>query len=374
MKRKIINSIKRILKATILTIFVLSVLIFAFLKLNPAFGGKPTDESLTRIQNSENYNGKNFENKIPTNLSVKIKNKHPFAKVFKSIFFPPENKKPNSPLVSETLDGENFSNGDIAWLGHSTVIFRTNNMTVLTDPVFNNASPIPYTFKPFEVTNKTEIENLPEKIDVVLISHDHYDHLDYKAIKKLDYRTDKFLVGLGVKAHLLRWGVSETKIQEFDWYEETVINDTKFVFAPARHFSGRSIGDKNKTLWGSWIVKSENLSLYFSGDGGYSSEFKKIGEKFGPFDIAFLEDGAYNKNWPKTHMFPEESVKASVDLSAEVMVPIHWAKFDLSVHTWKEPIERTVKETRLKNINLATPKIGQIFTLKNIPKLNWWEI
>jgi L-ascorbate metabolism protein UlaG (beta-lactamase superfamily) len=252
----------------------------------------------------------------------------------------------------------------------------------MTDPVFNRASPLPsfnsnsksnfFNGKPFEFENPILIDDLP-KVDVVIISHDHYDHLDSKAIKELSDLVDYFIVPLGVGAHLERWGVSKNKITELDWYESNNYKDIEFTFAPSLHFSGRGVFNGNSTLWGSWIVKSKSLSAYFSGDGGYSETFKKLGEEYGPFDIAFIENGAYNVDWSNVHMYPDEAVQASIDLKAEILFPIHWSKFDLSIHPWDEPIIRITKEAAKKNVNLATPMIGEVFELNAIPKKSWWE-
>ena len=252
----------------------------------------------------------------------------------------------------------------------------------MTDPVFNRASPLPsfsskskrnfFNGKPFAFENPILIDNLP-KVDIVIISHDHYDHLDSKAIKDLSNRVDHFFVPLGVGAHLERWGVNKNIITELDWYDSKNYKNIKFTFAPSLHFSGRGVTNGNSTLWGSWIIKSNKLNAYFSGDGGYSETFKKLGDQYGPFDIAFIENGAYNVDWSNVHMYPDEAVQANIDLKSKVLFPIHWSKFDLSIHPWDEPIIRITKEAEKKNVNIATPMIGEIFDLINLPKTPWWE-
>ena len=259
---------------------------------------------------------------------------------------------------------------------------KTEGLVVMTDPVFNRASPLPsfnsksksnfFNGKPFIFENPVVIDDLP-KVDVVIISHDHYDHLDSKAIKDLSNQVDQFFVPLGVGAHLERWGVNKNRITEYDWYDSKDYKNIKFTFAPSLHFSGRGVTNGNSTLWGSWMIKSKTLSAYFSGDGGYSETFKKLGNEYGPFDIAFIENGAYNVDWSNVHMFPDEAVQASIDLKAQVLFPIHWSKFDLSVHPWDEPIIRITKEAEKKNVNIATPMIGEVFELSSIPKKPWWE-
>lgn len=270
------------------------------------------------------------------------------------------------------FDKAAFKNGDFVWFGHSTVLMKTDSVTVLADPVFYNASPVPMTVKPFPMQTVHTIDDLPE-IDVVIISHDHYDHLDYKAIQELDEKVSRFLVPLGVKAHLLHWGVNAEKITEMDWYENTQYQSVEFVFTPSRHFSGRGITNRSSTLWGSWVVNSSSANIFFSGDSGYFDEFKKIGERYGPFDIAFVEDGAYSVNWSQIHLMPEESVQVGIDLGTKVYFPIHWGKFDLSTHVWTEPIERAKKEAEKHNLSVATPIIGEVFTATDYSKSTWWR-
>ncbi len=352
--------------------------IFLYLILHPAFGGKPDMESKKRIKNSKNYNGKIFKNILPTEMITKgnIMDK---LTVVKSQLFPSKEKNPKKVIKSKALDIEKIHNEHFVWLGHSTILFKTNNKFIITDPVFYNAAPIPFVKRPFKVTNKFPIKDLPY-IDVVLISHDHYDHLDYHTIKEIASNVGLFYVPLGVKAHLQRWGIPDEKIMEFDWYDEITFKNIQFVFTPSRHFSGRSINDRCKTLWGSWVIISPNIKIYFSGDGGYSNEFTKIGNMFEGFDIAFMECGAYNKLWKNVHMFPEETAQAIIDIKAKIGVPIHWGKFDLSTHTWNESPERLLKAINEYNskqeehkIRITTPRINEIIHLQYLPQAQWWK-
>lgn len=177
---------------------------------------------------------------------------------------------------------------------------------------------------------------------------------------------------LGVKAHLVKWGVDESKIYEFDWFGEQKIGNLNFTFCPSRHFSGRTF-KRNTTLWGGWAVEEAGFSFYFSGDGGYGKYFKMINEKFGDFDLVFIENGAYGDGWPYVHMKPEESAQALKDLGAKLGVPVHWGKFDLSYHAWDEPIKRFEKAATKLELNYATPMIGEVFTAQNQPRKKWWE-
>ncbi len=284
----------------------------------------------------------------------------------------PGRENPDKPLPSRKFVAQNFGNDDFVWLGHSTVLFKTSDLVVLADPAFNRASPVPGIANPFPLQHRFEIDDLP-KIDIVVISHDHYDHLDDRAIKKIALQGSHFLVPLGIKAHLMRWGVAETHITELDWYQFQEYQSIRFTLAPSRHFSGRKFDNQNSTLWGSWVIRSNTLNIYFSGDSGYSKTFAELGQDYGPFDIAFVENGAYNLDWASIHMFPEEAVQAGIDLKAERLFPIHWGKFDLALHPWDEPAIRFTAEASKRGVRVVTPMIGEIFDLKSAPNLNWWD-
>lgn len=286
---------------------------------------------------------------------------------------PEKGKIPTTLLPSAKFNKNELLNNSFVWLGHSTILMKVNELVIITDPVLYNASPVPGTVKPFEIEHPIKAKDLPQKIDIVLISHDHYDHLDYKAIQELEPRISYLYVPLGIKAHLLKWGVPESKIKEKDWGETINYNNVKFTMTPARHFSGRGLTNRFTTLWCSWVITSQDLNIFFNGDSGYFDEYKTIGEKYGPFDISFMENGAYDKDWAEIHMLPEESVQATIDLKSNLMFPIHWGKFDLANHNWKDPIIRASNETELKKVHIATPLIGEIFTLKNIPHQKWWQ-
>ena len=285
---------------------------------------------------------------------------------------PPRDKNPKGSLPTIQFHGNTLTEGKFVWLGHSTLLMNTAGLVVMTDPVFNRASPVPIFGKPFAYENPINIDDLP-KVNAVIISHDHYDHLDSKAIKDLSKIVDRFFVPLGVKAHLERWGVDADRICELDWHDSEDYKDVEFTLTPAQHFSGRVPGKLNSTLWGSWVVSSEKVKVYFSGDGGYSETFRELGDRYGPFDIAFVEGGAYNADWSEVHMFPNETVQASIDLKANVLFPIHWSKFDLSIHPWDEPIIHITKEAGRRNVKITTPMIGEVFDLTNLPKSSWWE-
>ena len=341
----------------------------AFIFLAPTFGAKPDGDSLARMEQSAHYRDGQFFN----NEETLVDTRQPGESMdIAGYIFPAEDKNPSTPLPSVQFDKSGFNDRDFVWFGHSTVMFRSEQTNILIDPVFNRASPIPIGGKPFKMEITPTVKTLPA-IDVVLISHDHYDHLDHLVVGKLASSTSLFLVPLGIQAHLLRWGVPRTNIIELDWFESYSVGGTTFTLTPSRHFSGRGITNRFSTLWGSWVVKSRDLSVFLGGDSGYTRDFKLIGERFGPFDIVFIENGAYDRQWSQIHMIPEESVQAAIDLNAELFFPIHWGKFDLAKHTWLDPIERAVKEAKKRDLPIVAPLIGQVFQLDTPPFNTWWD-
>ena len=352
---------------TVILFIVLGVL---FILYAPVFGGRPSLESLQRIETSQNFVEGRFVNQIATSVMTRSPNSE--SSILDWIF-QEDDKNPTKPLPSIRFDSDQLTEGKFAWLGHSTLLMKTNDVVIMTDPVFHRASPVPVMGSSFPIQHPISIDDLPT-VDAVIISHDHYDHLDYRAIRVLSKRVDRFFVPLGVKAHLERWGVASEHISELDWYESVVYRGIRLTLAPARHFSGRGIWDRDSTLWGSWIISSNLLNVYFSGDGGYSDAFKTIGQNFGPFDFAFIDSGAYDADWSQIHLMPEETVQASIDLDAKVLIPIGWSKFDLALHPWDEPAIRLTKEAEKRDVTVATPIIGEVFDAVDFPSIRWWEL
>ena len=285
----------------------------------------------------------------------------------------PSSPVPMHSLTKDMLDKLSNNTIHVVKLGHSTVLLKVHGEYWLLDPVFSErASPFsflgPKRFSPTPIS----ITDLPE-IDRVLISHNHYDHLDKAAVKQLAAKTKQFYVPLGVETDLQKWGIEPSKISSFNWWQEQETEHALVAFTPTQHFSGRGISDTNNTLWGSWVIKSKEQSLFFSGDSGYFAGFKEIGNKYGPFDLTLIETGAYDKDWADIHMTPEESVKAHLDLQGKTMVPIHNGTFDLAFHTWIDPLERVTAASTANNVALSTPQFGQIFTINDAPIHDkWW--
>ncbi|WP_317167653.1 MBL fold metallo-hydrolase [Flagellimonas sp. HSM57] len=369
---------KRMLLTVLSIIGILIVTYVIFVNFYPSFGGKITKELQKEYAQSKNYKKKQFVNEkdVPKNLSfvetLGIMRKFFFTKV--------PNGSPDKPLKVQKIDSTAIAdyNGDtrLIWFGHSAFLLQINGKNILIDPMLSDV-PAPHPWLGsgrFSKELPIAIAKLPI-IDAVLISHDHYDHLDYESIRKLKDKVGHFYVPLGVDVHLKAWGVSSAAITEMDWWQEEVFSDLTFVCTPAQHFSGRRFNDRQSTLWSSWVIQSTSENIFFSGDSGYSDHFKVIGEKYGPFDFAMMECGQYNESWPDIHMFPEETVQAGIDVKAKCIMPIHWGGFKLSLHSWTDPVERATKKSKALDVNLITPRIGESILLAELSTQNgiWWR-
>lgn len=347
------------------------------MKISPGFGGKIRGERLKKVTESPNFKEGVFQNTVPTRLQT---DEFSFWTMAKEFTKTEGGRVPSGAVRVEPIAADAFrreSSGiRICWLGHSSALIEVDGVLILTDPVFSERTS-PFSFggtKRFDYSFHFDVENLPQP-DVIIISHDHYDHLDRKSVLKYKNKPVHFIMPLGVGAHFERWGFSANQYTELDWWDTYQWNEKLTITAtPARHFTGRGLLDRNKTLWASWGIKTNEHAVFFSGDSGYFPGFKEIGEKLGPFDICLMECGQYNKMWPFIHMTPEESVQAFVDLRGKVMLPIHWGKFKLSLHPWTESIERALLAAKTQNCTLTTPRIGeQIVYDEYLPQEMWWR-
>ena len=346
----------------------------AYARKNPQFGGSVTAEEKKRFENSMQWRGDIFENSSTTTMDMNLKT---VPGLLKEFINGRKSRMPKTSIDFHEFDRERFEKGSkprFIWFGHSVALLRIDSINILIDPMFGpDASPIgPMRTKRFSDNTLDIIDSLPE-IDLVLLTHDHYDHLDYQSILKLKNKVKCFYVALGTARHLIKWGISKDRIQEFDWWQKTVFQELEIVFTPSRHFSGRGAFDRAKSLWGGWVVKSKEFSVYWSGDGGYDSHFKEIGMKYGPFDLGFMECGQYNERWQQIHMLPEEAVQASMDASVNKAIPVHWGAFSLALHDWKDPIQRFEKQAQLDGQDCLFPELGKVIKYDENHSEPWWE-
>lgn len=324
---------------------------------------------------SDHYNGKIYLNPVPTTMMKpgagfrvmrKFLQKHPGR----------EPLKPLGPFYTDVQRLKNLSANDLrlTWLGHSTVIIETGGKRFLTDPVwYNRVSPFAFMGPKRFFQNPLPLNALPP-VDFILLSHDHYDHLDKGTVLRLCKQNIPVITMLGVGKRLVNWGVSKTLVTELDWWESKDLSDGFTVTAaPSRHFSGRWLTDRFKTLWGAFAIKSPQHNVFFGADSGYYNGFSTIGQKLGPFNAVMLEIGAYNEEWESIHMGPENAVQAALDLGNPLLLPIHWGTFSLAMHPWKEPMERLMAEAARRNVQLVLPAPGETVTIANKAyNSRWW--
>ncbi len=362
---------------TFLILLVLIALVLYRFLNHPKFGKAPSGERLIQIQNSPQYKNGKFENQ---SFTPDLAEGASMAGVLFEFFFKKvERKNPKDliPSIKTNLLELSLDQDILVWFGHSSYFIQLEGKRFLIDPVFSgNASPIPGTTKSFKGSDIYTVDDLPE-IDYLLITHDHYDHLDYDTILKLKPKTKKIITALGVGSHLEFWGFSSDKIIEKDWYSTIKLDENLTLHtAPSRHFSGRSFKRCN-TLWTSFILETKDFKMYLGGDSGYDSHFAEIGEKYGPFDIALLDNGQYNEKWKYIHNMPEDVIKAMKDLKAKRVFPVHSSKFSLSLHSWDEPLKKVTELNSLSEnpITLITPMIGETVELKNDKQKfkQWWK-
>ncbi len=339
-----------------------------------SIGKNPWGERLNKIQQSANYKNDIFQN---LNITKVMEERRDLFRTFKKFLNKPKSVMPAFPLPSVKTDLKNLPNGGfpvLVWFGHSSYLLKINGKHILVDPVFSGyASPFKLkSAKNFDGSNIYGAEDMPE-IDILLITHDHYDHCDYKTILKIQNKTKHIITSLGVGSHLEYWGIDMNKVTELDWNESIEkVEGIQIYAAPARHFSGRGFS-RARTLWSSFVLKTKDCAIYIGGDSGYDTHFQNIGEKQGPFDLAILESGQYNEAWKSIHMMPEETVQASLDLQAKILFPVHWGKFSLSLHPWDDPIKRVVKKANELNVKITTPRIGEpILIGEKYPSDQWW--
>ena len=342
------------------------------------FGTSPEGDRLKRIHESPNYNKDEgiFKNIEKTSVTDNIS----YWEMICDFLFGDEIREPEMQIPVFKLTKTSYKKLkkdmlQVTWIGHSTLLIEIDGKRILTDPVWSE------TIGPSSIIGidrfynpPIKIKDLP-KIDMVIISHDHYDHLDMDTVIELAKTKVKFITPLGVGAHLEFWGIDKSQIIEQDWWDKWTSTDKnlKIVTTPSRHFSGRT-GESNTTLWASWVIIGKNHKVFFSGDSGPSSVYKKIGKKYGPFDATFIEIGAYGK-WVDIHMNPHNALKTNKSLKGKILIPIHWGTFSLALHDWFEPAEWLMKEAKTFKTSIFIPKPGQIIDILSLPKSSnkWWK-
>ena len=324
-----------------------------------------------RIRRSANYKNGAFRNLSPTPVMAEDIS---YIKVIKESLSRPKTVRPPSVLPSLKT---NISLGSvqpaITWFGHSSYLIQVNNKNILVDPVFSgNASPLSWLIKAFAGTDVYTAQDFPD-IDMLVITHNHYDHLDIKTVNTFKGKIKSVYTALGAGKDISY--IDPDIITELDWWDSIKIGeDIELTALPARHFSGRGI-KRGGSLWASFALKIFNYNIYIGGDSGYGTHFRHIGNQYGPFDIAILECGQYNVSWPYIHMMPEQTAEAAVDLKAKTLLPVHWGKFTLGNHPWDEPIGRLLKKAEELNVKVTTPMIGeQIILNEYYPDKKWWKL
>lgn len=344
-----------------------------------ALGKNPSGDDLKRIEALPNYKNGEFQNleERPVAAAAGRGRRRSWLSLAKYFVAKPPATRPPGPLpvVLTDLQSGPYAKPTVFWLGHSAVLLKTAAATVLFDPALSNyAGPFRGMVKAFEGTAVYGAGDMPV-IDALVISHDHYDHLDYETVKRLQKKVKRVIVPVGVGSHFRKWGYANEMITELNWNDSVRLSGGLTITAmPAHHRSNRTFASR-KTLWASYVVAVDGYKLYFSGDTGYSPHFKLIGERCGPFDLALLECGQYNAKWPQSHMFPFQTARAALELQASVVIPVHWGKFAESEHPWNEPVKLLLKSADSLHLAVSVPYIGQPYTVgQQQLSTHWWDL
>lgn len=343
-----------------------------FITFWPAFGGHASSkDEVDYAKRSEVFSDGHFHNEEEFTVMVATDEKDPYTISEKDT--EPKEELPVKDPSFETSDMEDVQ---VTWMGHSILLIQMHGKNIVVDPMLGErSSPVSFTGGTVRFSHPPfTIKDLPH-IDVVLISHDHFDHLDMDSIKEIAEKTDHFFVPLGIEKDLEKWGIKKKRIQNFAWWEETELDGLTIACTPARHYSIRNGLDMNETLWCSWVLKDEYHQIFESGDTGYGKQFEEIHDRYGDFDFAMVDCAQYDMTWPMVHMFPEEAVQAVRTLNSSVVMPIHWGAFSLANHGWDDPPERIVKAGEAAGLTVTTPYIGETMKLSEVKSYQerWWK-
>lgn len=366
--------IKNMILSTLIVIVVSATGGYIYLR-QEKFGALPKGKRLEQIKNSPNYRNGKFHNKVK--LPMIAEGYSFFDVLWTSLTkkFPRTEPSEILPSIRTNLKKLPIDKNYLVWFGHSSFLMQIDGIKILVDPVFSgNASPIPGSVKAYKGADIYTVDDIPE-IDYLLISHDHYDHLDYETIKKLNSKIKYVVCGLGVGANFEYWGYSADKILDKDWGDEIKINNNLSIFVEStQHNCARGLA-RDKALWVSYIIKTPTMQLFYSGDGGYDNRFNEIYKKYGVMDWAIMEFGQYNPAWESVHELPYQVIKATEELHAKQMVPVHHSKFTLARHPWDEPLKLATELSQNKEYKLATPMIGEVLWLNDTTQQfkQWWD-
>ncbi|MFV2100776.1 MBL fold metallo-hydrolase [Micromonospora sp. LOL_024] len=339
-----------------------------------ALGGRLAGPRADRAARSPQYRDGTFHNRAGTRTMVAAADRN----LLRELIFGRQKRRPTEPVplvrpaVETGIDSARELN--VVWYGHASTLVEIEGRRVLLDPVWSDRCSPAAAVGPRRLHEPpVRLDELP-RIDAILISHDHYDHLDMATVRELTLRqAAPFLVPLGVGAHLDRWGVPADRIIELDWSQTHRVADLEITCTAAQHFSGRGLR-RNGTLWSSWVVAGGQRKVYYTGDSGYFGGYAEIGAEHGPFDVTLMQIGAYDRSWPSIHMFPEEAVTAHLDLRGGLFVPVHWATFNLALHDWSEPVDRLWAEAKARDVRLAVPRPGERVVVDDPPPVDgWWQ-
>lgn len=356
---------------SVIIVIIMATILFM---QHTSFGKAPSGERLERIKKSPQYKDGAFQNQsITPTFST---NKNLWGVLYDFIFKQEKDSRPskNIPTVKTDFKQWHIEDDFLIWMGHSSLYMQIRGKKFLIDPVLVSASPLPIFNTAFKGTSLYTPEDLPD-IDVLILTHDHWDHLDYKTIIYIKNNVQQVICPLGVGAHLEYWGFNKNQLTELDWNEQAVVDSGFTITAlPARHFSGRGL-KRNQSLWASYMLQSPAGNIYLGGDSGYDNHYNTIKNQFGTIDLAILENGQYNNDWRYIHLVPEDLVRAVQDLKPKRLLTIHNSKYALAMHPWYEPLEKISETSEKSNINLMTPMIGEPIYLKDTSQSfkKWWR-